>query len=146
MNVLIASDHAGFEVKEEIKKFLYRRGIKFKDFGTKSNKSCDYPDFALKVSKKVLKGKETLGVLVCGTGIGMCMAANKVKGVRAALCTNEFMAKAAREHNNANVLCLGARVIDRERALRIVNIFLNTPFSKEKRHIKRVNKIKKIEK
>ena len=145
MKVFLGADHGGLELKNEIKRYLKGKGIEHKDLGTYSSDSCDYPDFALKVAKQVVENAGSAGILVCGTGIGMCMAANKVKGIRAALCTNEYMARMAREHNNANILCLGARVLGKETALKIVETFLNTSFTAEERHKKRVEKIMEIE-
>lgn len=138
--IFIGSDHAGFQLKENVKVFLEKKKFKINDLGTFSEESCDYPDFAKKVAEKVAKEKNSFGILICGTGIGMSIAANKIKGIRAALVQDEFTAKKAREHNNANVLCLGARVIDSEKAKKILNIFLNTDFEGG-RHSKRVEKI-----
>ena len=145
MKVFLGSDHAGFELKNEIKKYLKEKTIENHDLGCRSTDSCDYPDFALKVAKEVVGNGGSIGILICGTGIGMCMAANKVKGVRAALCTNEYMARMAREHNDANVLCLGARVLGKDAALKIVETFINTPFSGEEKHKKRIKKIMEVE-
>ncbi len=143
MKVFLGSDHAGFKLKEEIKKFLEKKGIKYADMGTDSEEPCDYPDYAKKVAKEVAKNKNDLGVLVCGTGTGTAITANKVKGVRAAQATNTFLAKMAREHNNANILSLGARVNTPKEALEMVDVFLNTPFSNEERHKRRVKKMEK---
>lgn len=142
--IVIGSDHAGYCLKEKIKERLAGK-YKVIDKGTESEGKCDYPDYSYKVAKEVAKGK-SLGILICGTGIGMSIAANKVKGIRAALCCSEFMAKAAREHNDANILCLGARILEENEALKIVDAFLTSDFSKEERHVKRVKKMMQIEK
>jgi ribose 5-phosphate isomerase B len=145
MQIFIASDHGGLALKEFLKKGL-AKGNKITDLGCDNEKSCDYPDFAEKLAKEVAgsKGKAT-GILCCGTGIGMSMAANKVKGIRAAVVWNEVSAKMAKEHNNANVLCLGGRVLKNDEALKLVNVFLKSTFQGEKkdgeRHKKRVDKI-----
>jgi len=138
MQIIIGSDHAGFKVKEKLKQFL--KDHRLKDSGTYSEESCDYPIIAKKVAEKVIKNK-SMGILICGTGIGMCMAANKVKGIRAALAYNQSSAKKARQHNNANILCLGAREFTIEKLKKITKIFLETKFSNEERHKKRVDEI-----
>jgi len=143
-SIVIGSDHAGYCLKEKIKGMLAEKKYQVIDKGTDSDEKCDYPDYAYKVAKEVAKGK-SLGILICGTGIGMSIAANKVKGIRAALCCNEFMAKSAREHNDANILCLGARVLEEKEALKIVDAFLGSDFSKEERHVKRVRKMMALE-
>jgi ribose 5-phosphate isomerase B len=145
MKLIIGSDHAGFQLKEQIKKCLSKKGFQLEDVGTDSEESCDYPDFAAKVAKKVQKTKN-LGIVICGTGIGACITANKFRGIRAALCKDEFAAKLAREHNDANILCLGGRTTNPEQAKKIVDAFLSAQPSKEPRHIARVNKISAIEK
>lgn len=145
MRVFIGSDHAGFALKEEIKKHLKKKGFDTEDLGTNSEESTDYPDYAGKVAKKVAKEKDSLGIVVCGTGTGTAIAANKVKGIRAAQATSVYLAKMAREHNDANVLSLGSRVSNTKDALEIVDVFLSTQFSKEERHKRRVDKIKKME-
>ncbi|MBS3058901.1 MAG: ribose 5-phosphate isomerase B [Candidatus Diapherotrites archaeon] len=144
MRIIVGADHAGFRLKEKIKEHLKRKGFEVVDEGTDSEKSCDYPDFAVKVAEKVAKSPKSIGIVVCGTGIGTAMAANKVKGIRAALATNEYMARMAREHNNANVLSLGARVSKEKEALEMVDSFLGTDFSLEERHRRRVKKIDAI--
>ena len=144
MRVIVGADHAGFRLKEKIKEHLKRKGFEVADEGTDSEKSCDYPDFAVKVAEKVAKSPKSIGIVVCGTGIGTAMAANKVKGIRAALATNEYMARMAREHNNANVLSLGARVSKEKEALEMVDSFLGTDFSLKERHRRRVKKIDAI--
>lgn len=139
----IASDHAGFELKNEIVKYLKEKGHKIFDMGTFNGyESVDYPDFACKVAEGIKNNKFKLGILICGTGIGMAIMANRYKEVRAANCNEIYTAKLAREHNNANVLTIGARVVAPELAIQIVETFLNTPFSlKIKRHLKRVLKL-----
>ena len=139
--IALGSDHAGFEYKEEIKKLLDRQRLQYRDFGTGSNASADYPDFAHLVAESVTRGECDRGILVCGTGIGMSIAANKHKGIRAAACESSTAARLAREHNDANILALGARLIGWEVAADIVNTFLTTPFSGGERHLRRVNKI-----
>ncbi len=139
--IAVGSDHAGYEMKEALKEHLKERGYEVKDFGTNSTDSCDYPEFAKAVAKEVAEGRAKKGMLICGTGIGMSMAANKVKGVRAAVLTEEFSAQATREHNDANVICMGARVIDIEKATKLLDIFLDTPFSNGENHIRRIGKL-----
>jgi len=146
MRIYLGSDHAGFELKEKLKDFLKKEGYNFEDVGPHSYEPADdYPDYAVKVCKKVLLNKSK-GILICGTGMGMTMAANKISGIYATLCLNEDMAKKAREHSNANVLALGGWTVQPEMAKKIVKIWLETPFSNEERHIRRINKIKRIEK
>ena len=143
--IILGSDHAGFELKEEIKKLLRELGYSYEDIGTYSNESCDYPKNAFIVAKKVANSKN-LGILMCGTGLGEAIVANKVKGVRAANCFSEETAKLAKEHNNSNILCLGARILTKEKAKKITKIWLKSAFSKEKRHRRRVKQIAEIEK
>ena len=138
--VLLASDHAGFKLKEEIKKFLVKKRDKVLDLGTNSTNSVDYPDYAHLLSKKMKKNKKQFGILVCGSGTGMSMSANKHKNVRAALCYDIMSTKLSRLHNNANVMTIGARLIKKNVALRCVNTFLRTNFDGG-RHLKRVKKI-----
>lgn len=145
MKIAIGSDHGGIELKEAIKSFLTENGYDFKDFGTNSNGSCDYPDYALPVAEAVAAKEFELGILICGTGIGIGIAANKVPGVRAALCSDTFSAHATREHNNANILTLGQRVVGQGLALDIVKTFLTTDFEGD-RHQNRIDKISEIEK
>lgn len=137
----IGSDHGGFNLKNEIIKYLEQNNISFKDYGTYSTEAVDYPVYAKKVANDVANGTLDKGILICGTGIGISIAANKVKGVRAALCHDVFSAKATREHNDANILTMGERVIGSGLALEIVKSFLDTPFSNDERHIKRINMI-----
>ena len=137
--IAIGSDHGGYELKLEVIKHLKDRGFEVKDYGCDSTASCDYPLYAKAVSKAVVSGECELGILICGTGIGMSMAANKVEGIRAALCSDCLSAHATKEHNNANVLCMGARTIGPGLALMIVDEFVDTPFSEDERHIRRIN-------
>ena len=139
--IAIGGDHGGGELKQEIMKHLDERNIAYKDFGTYNTDSTDYPIYAKKVAKAVAEGECESGILVCGTGIGISIAANKVKGIRCALCTDCFMAEATRQHNNANILALGGRVVGPGLALKIVDTFLDTPFSNDERHIRRINAI-----
>mgnify|MGYP001220491811 CR=1 FL=1 len=138
--ILIASDHAGFNLKEKIKKFLLKKGKKVLDLGTKNNNSVDYPDFAHLVAKKLKRNNYQFGVLICGSGVGMSITANKHKNIRAALCYTENAAKLSREHNNANIIALGARLTKVNVALKCVQTFLKTNF-KGGRHLRRVKKI-----
>ncbi|MBQ2720925.1 MAG: ribose 5-phosphate isomerase B [Clostridia bacterium] len=135
--IAIASDHAGFALKEKIKKHLEELKFEICDFGTENEESCDYPVFAKKACEAVVSGQCDRAILVCGTGIGMSMAANKVKGIRAAVCTETFAAKYTRLHNDANVLCMGARVIGEGVAIEITDTFITTEFEggKHKRRI-----------
>ena len=139
--IAVGCDHTGYELKNELIRHLKDRGFEVADLGTYSTDSCDYPDYAKKVCEEVVSGRAEKGLLVCGTGIGMSMAANKVRGIRAAVLTDEFSAQATREHNDANVLCLGARVLDTERAVKLLDIFLDTPFSEGANHIRRISKL-----
>ena len=142
--IAIASDHAGFETKKEVVKFLEQSGYKHADFGTDSSEFVDYPDFAFKAAESVSSGECQRGILICGTGLGMCIAANKVRGIRAVACYDEFTAEMSRRHNDANILCLGARAIKRNKLMSIVKIWLETQFESEggnSRHRKRLQKI-----
>ncbi len=143
--IAIGSDHGGFELKNHIKKHLEDRGLEFKDFGVYNEDSVDYPDCAKPVCEAVLSGEYERGILLCGTGIGISIAANKYNGIRAALCANVFSAKMAKEHNNANIICLGGRVTGRELAFMIVDAWLDAEFAGG-RHAKRIAKIHEIEK
>lgn len=138
MKIAIGSDHGGYALKLEIIKHLTDRGFEVKDYGCDSPASCDYPTYSKAVTDAITTKDAELGILVCGTGIGMSMAANKVEGIRAALCTDCFSAVATREHNDANILCLGARTIGPGHALMIVDNFVDTPFSNDERHIRRI--------
>lgn len=145
MKIALGSDHAGLPLKLEIVKHLEEKKYDIKDFGTYTKDSCDYPDFGLKVAEAVAQGDYEFGIIICGTGIGISISANKVPGIRAALCSDTFSAHACREHNNANILALGQRVIGPGLALDIVDTFLNSAFQGG-RHAIRVNKITEIEK
>jgi len=144
VRIAIGADHAGFELKETIKQYLAEQGITIHDHGTCSPDPVDYPDYARAVGEEVAKGQADWGILVCGTGIGMSMAANKVPGIRAARVSTENEAQLSREHNDSNVLAIGGRVLDENTALKIVERWLNTPFSGG-RHARRVEKIMAIE-
>ena len=139
MKICIGSDHGGYALKLELIKHLKARGYEVSDVGCDSDASCDYPIYAKAVTDIITEKKADLGILVCGTGIGMSMAANKVKGIRAALCHDVFSAKATREHNYANILCMGARVVGPGLAEMIVDTFIDTPFSNDERHIRRIS-------
>ena len=145
MKIVVGSDHGGIHLKEVLKQHLTERGIEVDDAGTYTEESCDYPDIAVKVCREITEGKADRGVLVCGTGIGMSMAANKVDGIRAALCGDVFSATMSREHNDANVICLGERVLGPGLAVCILDAWLDTKFAGG-RHARRVNKIMDIEK
>jgi ribose 5-phosphate isomerase B len=141
LKIYIGSDHAGFEFKNRVKKYVEEKGAKIIDLGTFSTDPVDYPDIAREVSEKVNEQKGSFGILVCGSGIGVCMSANKREGIRAADCVNEYQARMTRMHNHANVLCLGARVVGIELAYSIIDVFFSTDESKEDRHVRRVRKI-----
>ena len=142
--VALGADHAGWRLKEQIKAWLLERGAQVMDFGTHSPDSVDYPEYAAQVAEGVATGKAERGILICGTGIGMAMAANKVPGVRAAFCPDLFTARMSREHNDANVLALGGRLTGVELALEIVEMWLRTPFSGEG-HARRLGRIAELE-
>ena len=141
MKIAVGSDHAGYELKGILVKHLQDRGFDTEDVGTYSTESCDYPDYAKKVAEKIVAGEAKMGLLVCGTGIGMSIAANKIKGIRAAVLSDEFSVEATRSHNDANILCLGARVVDTEKAVKLLDIFLDTPFSEGENHKRRISKL-----
>ena len=145
MKIAIGADHAGFSLKENLRQKLGEEGYEVVDFGTGSPEPCDYPDFAQSVGRDVAQGRSDRGILVCSTGIGMAMAANKVDGVRAAPAQNDDEVKFTREHNDANVLTLGAKYIEAPRALELIDIFLKTEFAGG-RHSRRVAKIAQLEK
>lgn len=145
MIIAIGSDHGGYQLKEEVKKHLEQRGIEYKDFGCYSTDSVDYPVVAKELGTAVAKGEYDRGLLFCGTGIGISMAANKVKGVRAACCSDYFSAKYTRLHNDANILCMGGRVVGPGLAFELVDVFLDTEFEGG-RHSRRVNMLMDIEK
>ena len=141
MKIALGCDHGGLNLKEEIAKYLKNQNIEFKDFGTYTEESCDYADIALPVAEAVVAKEFDFGILICGTGIGISIAANKVEGIRCALCHDCFSAKATREHNNSNILAMGGRIIGPGHALDVVDLFLDTPFSNDERHIRRIEKI-----
>ena len=142
--IVIGSDHGGLELKEAICAALAARGLEVDDYGPDNGESVDYPDFAEKVAGAVSRGEADLGILVCGTGIGMSIVANKFPGVRAALAADEFMAQMARQHNNANILVLGGRVLTVEKALNMVNVWLDSSYEGG-RHQRRLDKIARVE-
>lgn len=140
MNIVIGADHAGFLLKEKIKEKLCKEGYEVIDVGTFSEESVDYPIYGKKIGEKVVKGEADRGIAICGSGIGISISCNKVKGIRAALCTSVEMAEMSRRHNNANVLALGARMIDKDTAFKIVDKWLETGFEGGK-HLRRINMI-----
>ena len=142
--IALGCDHGGFQLKQSVMKYLEEKGLEYKDFGTYTEDSCDYPMYGEAVAKAIVSGECDRGIIICGTGIGISIAANKVKGIRAAVCHNEFTAQMCREHNNAQILAMGARVLEEELALKMVDIFLNTEFAGG-RHEIRVNKMMEIE-
>lgn len=142
--IALGSDHGGYALKMELIKHLDQQEVPWKDFGAYDEQSCDYPDFAKLLCSSIVSGECEKGILVCGTGVGMSMAANKVKGIRAAVCSDHFSAKYTRLHNDANVLCLGGRVIGPGVACELVDLFLNTEFEGG-RHAERVKKMMKLE-
>ncbi len=139
--IALGSDHGGFGLKQEVIRYLKERNIPYQDMGCYSEEACDYPVYGKKVAHAVADGECDKGILICGTGIGISIAANKVKGIRAALCHDVFSAQATREHNDANILAMGARVIGPGLALKIVDTFLNTEFSGEERHQNRIDQL-----
>lgn len=145
MKIAIGCDHGGINLKPILIDYLEKKGYEYKDFGCYDKTSVDYNDYALPVCNAVVNGEADLGILICGTGIGMSIVANKIKGIRCGHCSDVFSAKMMREHNDANVLAFGERVIGPGLMLEIVEAFLTTPFSNGERHIKRVNKIKALE-
>ncbi len=144
MKIGIASDHGGFELKEIIAEYLKEKGYDVFDYGIKENERVDYPDYAKLVADGITEGKEELGILICGTGLGMSIAANKIKGIRAACVSDAFSAKMARQHNNANILCFGGRVVGDEVAKTLVDAFLDNEFEGG-RHSTRVDKMMSFE-
>ncbi len=144
--VALGSDHAGFLLKEEIRNYFEQKGIEYTDCGTYSKQSCDYAVYAKKACDKVLSCEAKYALLCCGTGVGISIAANKIKGIRAASCSDYFTAKYTRMHNDANVLCLGARVVGAGLACELVDVFLNTDFEGGDRHVRRISQITAIEK
>lgn len=139
--IALASDHGGYQLKEAVKKHLEKRGLEYKDFGTYSEASCDYPIYGKKAAMAVASGECDRGIIICGTGIGISITANKIPGIRAALCTDCFCAEATRQHNDANILAMGGRVVGEGLALKIVDTFLDTPFSNDERHVRRISMI-----
>jgi len=144
MKVVLGCDHGGLNIKNAVIEYLKDNNFEFIDFGCYTEDSVDYPEYAYKVATAVRDNGDTLGILCCGTGIGISMAANKVKGVRAAVCTNDFMAEMTRRHNNSNIICMGGRIIDEATAVKLADIFLNTEFEGD-RNIRRVDMITAIE-
>lgn len=142
--IALGSDHGGYALKQEIIRHLQARGLEYRDYGCYSEASCDYPEFGHAVGHAVADGMADRGIVICGTGIGISLAANKVPGVRAAVCTDCFTAEATRQHNDANILALGGRVVGPGLALKIVDTFLDTPFSNGERHIRRISQIEDI--
>ncbi len=143
--IALGSDHAGFELKQAIKKHLEERNIEYKDFGPYNSDSVDYAVYAEKTAHGVVSGECILGILCCGTGVGISIAANKVRGIRACCCSDKFSAEMTRLHNDANMLCLGGRVVTPEQAVELVDIFLDTSFSGEERHARRIAQITDLE-
>ena len=139
--IALGCDHGGYELMQEVKKHLEERGLEYKDFGCNGPESVDYPVSGKKVAQAIVDGECEKGILICGTGIGISITANKFKGIRAALCTDCFTAEATRLHNDANILAMGGRVVGPGLALKIVDTFLDTPFSGDERHIRRINMI-----
>lgn len=139
--IALGCDHGGYQLKQEVAAYLRDKGIPYEDCGCFGTEAVDYPIYARKVGEKVVSGACEKGILICGTGIGISIAANKMKGVRAALCSDCFSAEATRLHNDANILCMGGRVLGAGLALKIVETFLNTPFSGDQRHVRRIQLI-----
>ena len=143
--IAVGCDHGGFDLKNAVLKHLDEKNIAYEDFGTFSNESVDYPVYAEKVANAVVSGGYELGLLFCGTGIGISIAANKIKGVRAACCSDNFSVEMTRLHNNANILCLGGRVVTPEKGIELVDLFLSTPFSGDERHQRRIDLVTALE-
>lgn len=139
--IALGCDHGGYPLMKEVIKYLDKEGIEYKNFGTFSEESCDYPAYAKLAANAVASGECDKGIVICGTGIGISITANKIKGIRCALCHDCFSAKATRQHNDANMLAMGARVVGPGLAVEIVKDFLNTEFSNEERHIRRIKQI-----
>ena len=144
MKIAVAADHGAYELKEAIKKHLEEKGIEYKDYGCFSKESVDYPRYAYLAASAVAEKECDFGIICCTTGLGVSMAANKVKGIRAAVCTNEMLAEMTRRHNNANVICMGQNVVSQELAFRMIDIFLSTDFEGG-RHQRRINLLTDIE-
>jgi ribose 5-phosphate isomerase B len=139
--IAIASDHGGYQLKKEIIKYLEEKNIKYKDYGTNTEEATDYPIYAKKVAKAIINKECEKGILICGTGIGIAITVNKFKGIRCGICHDVFSAKSTRQHNDANVIAMGARVVGVGVALEVVQAFLDTEFSNEQRHINRIKQI-----
>jgi RpiB/LacA/LacB family sugar-phosphate isomerase len=146
MRVALAADHAGFELKEKIAGYLEARGFEVVDLGTHDEEPVDYPDFALAIGEALSEARAERGILICGSGVGACVAANKIKGIRAGLCHDTYSAHQGVEHDDINVLCLGARVVGEELARELVAAFLSARFTGEERHVRRLAKVKAMEK
>lgn len=144
--IAVAADHAGFPLKEPVIKYLKSEGFDVLDFGTNSTEAVDYPDYAEKVGEAIKDGKADMGVVLCGSGVGACVAANKIPGVRAGLCHDTFSARQGREDDDTNVLCMGARVVGESLALEILKAFVKADFSGLERHVRRLNKVISVEK
>ena len=142
-SIAIGCDHAGFDLKNAVINFLKTKQIQFEDFGTSSEESVDYPDYAIKVARSITSGNHSLGILICGTGLGMSIVANKFRKIRAALCTTPYLAEYSRRHNDANILCLGGRILSVDEAKNIIEVWLRTPFEGG-RHASRIQKINHI--
>lgn len=142
--VYIGADHAGYRLKEYLKKYFVKSRIRYEDFGANSKKPADYPDYAFKVARAVAKNKSSMGILICGTGTGMVMAANKIKGIRAAVAYDKYSAVMAKQHNDANVLCLRGRKFSFAKSKGLVKFWMKTKFGGEARHKKRIEKINRM--
>ena len=145
MKIALACDHGGLELKLRIKEHLIERGFEVEDFGTHTKDSCDYSDFAAPAARAVADGRCDSGVVICTTGIGMCVTANKIRGIRCALLSDLMSARLTREHNDANMIALGQGVVGEKLALEIVDVFLSTPFSGAERHVRRIGKLSAVE-
>ena len=145
LKIALGADHAGFRLKEILKKDLMQAGYEVQDFGTASEEMVDYPDFAEPAAKAVAEGRADKALLMCGNGVGVCMTANKIPGVRAVLTSDTYTARTSREHNDTNVLCMGGRVVGPELAREIARVWLSTDFSGDERHVRRLGKLKHIE-
>lgn len=139
--IALGSDHGGYGLKQEIIKYLEEQKLEYRDYGSYDEKSCDYPVYAKKVANAIVEGECDKGILICGTGIGISITANKIKGIRAAVCHDTFSAEATRLHNDANIVAMGARVVGPGLAVKIVDTFLHTEFSNDERHIRRIEQI-----
>ncbi len=145
MKIALGCDHGGLNLKSAVIRYLEKNNILYEDFGCYDENSVDYPVFAYKTALQVVNGNCDLGILCCGTGIGISIAANKVKGIRAAVVSDAFSAEMTRRHNNANILCMGGRVIGEEKAVKLADIFIHTPFDVEERHLRRLKMVDEIE-